>query len=60
MTKSYFPFPIILEFRDIGVMNRFKNNACRKCEIEFKEGETAIRIGVHPPKYYHKNCFKQY
>jgi len=60
MTQSYLPFPIILESRDVHTMARFGHIVCRKCEIELREGDTIIRIGKRPPKYYHKNCFKQY
>ena len=60
MTRSFFPSPIVIESRDIDVLVRFDNSACRKCGKHLKEGDMAIRTGIHPTKYYHKECFKQY
>ena len=51
---------IKLEPRDIARLGTFGNNKCRKCTLEFMEGDTVLRIGARPPKYFHLECFKPY
>ena len=51
---------IKLEPRDVARLETLGNNKCRKCNIELMEGNTVIRIGARPPKYFHLECFKAY
>ncbi len=51
---------IKLEPGDIARLSTLGNNKCRKCTLELMEGETVIRIGARPPKYFHLECFKPY
>jgi hypothetical protein len=51
---------IILEPRDVARLKTLGNNLCRKCTVKLLEGDTVIRIGAKPTKYYHKECFKAY
>jgi hypothetical protein len=51
---------IRLEPTDIAIMKRFNNTRCKKCATELREGDLITRVGNHPPKYYHKDCFRPY
>jgi len=51
---------IKLEPRDVARLDTLGNNKCRKCTLGFVEGDTILRIGARPPKYYHLECFKPY
>jgi hypothetical protein len=51
---------IKLEPRDVARLDTFGNNKCRKCTLGFVEGDTVLRIGAKPPKYFHLECFKPY
>ncbi|MBI1829411.1 MAG: hypothetical protein HY222_03155 [Thaumarchaeota archaeon] len=51
---------IKLEPRDVARLSSLGNNMCRKCTNQLSEGDTVIRVGARPPKYYHKECFKPY
>lgn len=48
------------EPRDVARLNTFDNNMCRKYLNIFKEGDVVERVGVHPSKYYHEECFRPY
>ncbi len=60
MTTCHRPFPLVLRPMDIEKLRRYELCQCRKCQTDFKDGETVIRTGRRPPKYFHENCFKQY
>ena len=51
---------IKLEPRDVARLSTLGNNKCRKCNLEFMEGNTVIRVGARPTKYFHLECFKAY
>ena len=51
---------IKLEPRDVARLGTLGNNNCRKCTVELMEGDTVIRIGARPSKYFHLECFKAY
>ena len=51
---------IKLEPRDVARLGMLGNNKCRKCTVELMGGDTVIRIGARPSKYFHLECFKAY
>jgi hypothetical protein len=51
---------ITLEPRDVARLSTLGNNKCRKCNLELIEGDTVIRVGTRPTKYFHLGCFKAY
>ena len=41
----------------IKAANQLKSRKCRRCNIEFNNGEKVVRAFSKNAHYYHKSCF---
>lgn len=60
LEKEIMLMQIRLEPKDVARLNTLGNNKCRKCSLELMEGDTVLRVGAKPTKYFHLECFKVY